>query len=312
MSDKTVTERAEFLSQMAPNPSVTAEVLADDEPAFVESRLSGAPPVTYLEDSEAPAYVLTNTKRGMAAGGKHNQTKPDKGRGAVALVTGRRTLCLVGADPDDKALEIPHTDVAEVSYHTGFLTNRLEIRTTRRVYHCWVSRSTDTEILEDAAAYIEDRAGADPEELEPDAMPESDTDEQFTYRGKVVTNPSGTESESGSEDTTAATATTDGGATDAAPEPAAEPNPNGKAADPDDAAATTETDPTERACRNCGEQLDADVNFCPTCGTAFSENDTDTDTAEGQESDDDGEDSESSGSETVMYRGREVDASYLK
>jgi hypothetical protein len=308
MSDKTVTERAEFLSQMAPNPSVTAAVLADDEPAFVESRLSGPPPVTYLEDSEAPAFVLTNTKRGMAAGGKHNQTKPDKGRGAIALVTGRRTLCLVGADPDDKALEIPHTDVAEVSYHTGFLTNRLEIRTTRRVYHCWVSRSTDSGILEDAAAYIEDRAGADPDELGPDEMPEHDTDEQFTYRGKVVTKPPGAGSDSGTEDTTAGTATTDGGATDAAPEP----SPNGKAADPDEAATTTETDHTERACRNCGEQLDAAVNFCPTCGTAFSEADTDTDTAEGEESDDDVEGADSSGTDTVMYRGREVDASYLK
>ena len=302
MSDKTVTERAEFLSQMAPNPSVTAAVLADNEAAFAESRLVGAPPVTYLEDSEAPAFVLTNTKRGMAAGGKHNQTKPDKGRGAIALVTGRRTLCLVGAEPDDKALEIPHSDVAEVSTHTGFLSKRLEIRTTRRVYHCWVSRSTDTRILEDAAAYIDDRAGADPEELEPDEMPSSDSDEQFTYRGKVVTKPSGTESDSGTEETTTATPTTDGGATDSTPS----------------------SSPDERVCQGCGEQLAADVNFCPTCGAQVSTPDpADTtepaDAAASLDDDptdlagDEGDTSEEDAStDTVMYRGREVDASYLK
>lgn len=290
MSDETVTERATFLSQMAPNSSVTAAVLADNEPAFVESRLSGAPPVTYLEDSEAPAFVLTNKKRGMAAGGKHNQTKPDRGRGAVALVTGRRTLCLVGADPDDKALEIPHTDVAKVSTHTGFLSKRLEIRTTRRVYHCWVSRSVDTGILEDAAAYIDDRAGADPDALEPDDMPESDTDQQFTYRGKVVTDPSGGDQPAdghASDDATTATPTTDGGSTDSSPETVPEP-----------AGATTEDGPAECTCPDCGETLGEDVNFCPACGTELSDDDT--------------ADSDSSTSDTVMYRGREVDRSYLE
>jgi hypothetical protein len=165
-----------------------------------------------------------------------------------------------------------------------------------------VSRSTDTRILEDAAAYIDDRAGADPEELEPDEMPSSDSDEQFTYRGKVVTKPSGTASDSGPDGTTTATPTTDGGATDSTPAPS----------------------PDERVCQGCGEQLDADVNFCPTCGeeisapdpadtteseaTAASPDDDPTDSA-GDEGDTSEEDAST---DTVMYRGREVDASYLK
>ena len=309
MSDETVTERAAFLSQMAPNSSVTAAVLADDEPAFVESRLSGPPPVTYLEDSEAPAFVLTNKKRGMAAGGKHNQTKPDKGRGAVALVTGRRTLCLVGAEPDDKALEIPHTDVAKVSTHTGFLSKRLEIRTTRRVYHCWVSRSVETGILEDAAAYIDDRAGADPEALEPDDMPERDSDQQFTYRGKVVTDPSGGDQPSdghASDDVTTATPTTDGGSTDSSPETAQEPS-GPETPGTEQAGATAEDGTAERTCSDCGETLEEAVNFCPTCGTELSG----PDTVEDRDSDDMA-DSDSSTSDTVMYRGREVDRSYLE
>ena len=262
MSNNSATERAEFLSRMAPSPSVTAAVLADDEPEFVRSRLAGDPPVTYLEDSEAPAFVLTNTKRGMAAGGKHKQTKPDRGRGAIALVTGRRTLCLVGTEPDDKTLEIPHTDVATVSVHTGFLSKRLEIRTTRRVYHCWVSRSTDTGVLDDAAAYIDERAGADPEELAPDGMPDDDGEEQFTYRGRVVTEPSGTEDSPGPAPADEGTTpTTDGGGTDGAATPGADGD-TGQEGTADDGA-------------------DADAT--------------------------DGE-----GSDTVLYRGREVDASYLE
>jgi hypothetical protein len=336
MSNKSATERAEFLSQMAPNPSVTTAVLADDEPEFVESRLAGDPPVTYLEDSEAPAFVLTNKKRGMAAGGKHNQTKPDSGRGAVALVTGRRTLCLVGADPDDKALEIPHTDVAKVSTHTGFLSKRLEIRTTRRVYHCWVSRSTDTAILEDAAAYIDDRAGGDPAELEPEEMPSSDSGEQFTYRGKVVTKPGDSTGQEDEPDDSTATATDDGGGAESSDDgPPTEQTADGTVAESTTDGGTVEasdrptempaSDPDGRVCPGCGESLATDVNFCPTCGEPVSDGDSSETDAETDEADTDetiegdtgsedetGSENDTGDDNTVMYRGREVDASYLK
>jgi hypothetical protein len=321
MSNKSAIERAEFLSQMAPNPSVTAAVLADTESEFADSRLVGDPPVSYLEDSEAPAFVLTNTKRGMAAGGKHNQTKPEKGRGAVALVTGRRTLCLVGAEPEDKALEIPHTDVAEVSFHTGFLSKRLEIRTTRRVYHCWVSRSTDTGILEDAVAYIDDRAGADPEELEPDEMPAEDTGEQFTYRGKVVSQSADSTEDAATSPTESdgTPATTDGGATGTTADGAvAGSSTDGGTVETADT--ETEGPPDGRSCPACSEQLGADVNYCPTCGEALegssADGDSATDTGPEPHSESDGgtddEESTDSSGDTVMYRGREVDASYLK
>jgi hypothetical protein len=186
----TVAEQAEFVAQMAPHPSVTRAVLADEE-----SRLAGQPPVTYLDDAEAPAYVLTNGKRGVALGTKRNQTTPDKGRGTVILVTGRRTVCLVGTAPDDEVGEVPHTDVAAVEYHTGLLAKRLELRTPQRSIHCWVGRNTESSLLEEVATYVEDRAEADEDDIQdgsrengqtaPDHDGEEDSD-TVMYRGRPV------------------------------------------------------------------------------------------------------------------------------
>lgn len=191
MSDSSARSRAEFVAQMAPHPSVSADVLADEEDQFDDARLVGQPPVSYLEGSEAPAYVLTNAKRGVAVGTKRNKTKPDKGRGTVVLVTGRRTLLLVGTSPEDTVIEVPHTDAAAVSYETGWLASRLELRTPQRAYHWWVGRNTTEDLLDATAEYIEERLDADPEELVP-----AEEAGDVTYRGEPV---NGSPSKNGSE-----------------------------------------------------------------------------------------------------------------
>jgi len=180
MTDQRAMDRAMTLAEMAPNPSVTVGLLAGQEGAFPESRLS-RPPVTYLENAEAPAYALTNAKRGIGLGTKRNTKSPSDGKGAVALVTGRRTLCLVGGPDEDEVVEIPHESVAEVTYKRGWIAHRFVLKTPRRQYHVWVSRGTQESVLSDAAAFVRDRLDETPEEIEAD-----DGANRLTYRGQPV------------------------------------------------------------------------------------------------------------------------------
>jgi|GEM_PF-660487 len=182
MTDRQDLDRAMTLAEMAPNRSVRFEILAGREEGFSGSRLHD-PPVTYLEGTEAPAYVLTNGKRGVGVGTKRNTTSPADERGTAILVTGRRTLCLVGQERSDEVIEVPHETVAEASYHTGLLGHRLALKTPRKQYHCWVSRSTDESVLARATEYVRERMPDAPYEDEPDGTETAD----FTYRGQPVT-----------------------------------------------------------------------------------------------------------------------------
>lgn len=178
MSDQSSVTRANLLAQMASDPSVSTDVLADQERQFDESRLAGPPPVTHLSESEAPAYVLTNAKRGIGMGSKRRTTEPDGDRGTICLVTGARVLCLVGQTPEDEVFDVPYETVAAVKGHTGWLANRLEVRTPRKAYHVWVERGADETVVE-AAAFIRERLNEDPEELS-----RQDGASRVTYRGR--------------------------------------------------------------------------------------------------------------------------------
>ena len=167
----------------------------------IHKLLAGDPPIEYLEESEAPAYVLTNQKRGIGLGTKRTTTEPDSDRGTVCLVTGRRTLCLVGQDPKDEVFSIPHESVAAVSAHTGLLANRIELRTPRKAYHCWVGRRVDGSLLEAIVEYVRARMHEEPEEID-----RADGASRFTYRGSAVegTSTDRTETATASEETTTA------------------------------------------------------------------------------------------------------------
>jgi len=52
---------------MASDDSVTMSVLAGREGRYAEMRPLNEPPVTYLAETEAPVYVLTNGKRGSGS-----------------------------------------------------------------------------------------------------------------------------------------------------------------------------------------------------------------------------------------------------
>jgi len=190
MSNHSKTTRANLLAQMATDSSVTTDLLAGEERQFEESRLVGQPPITYLENSEAPAYALTNKKRGVGLGSKRNTVTPDSNRGTVCLVTGRRTLCIVGTKPDDEVIEVPHESVAAATSHTGWRANRLEIRTPRKIYHIWVDRHAD-ETVAAAAEFIDEHRQKEPEEIT-----KQDGASRVMWRGRPVKQATG-ESSSG-------------------------------------------------------------------------------------------------------------------
>lgn len=181
MNAQQVADTAETLSAMAPHDSVSVPVLAGREGEFSTATPLNEPPVTYLEGAEAPAYVLTNGKRGIGLGTKRNTVSPDGDRRTVVLVTGRRTLCLVGRASEDEVIEIPHDAVVSASYKTGFRANRLALRTPEKIYHCWVHRKVAAERLESAAAFVEDRKSDSPETIDND-----DGANRVMYRGSPV------------------------------------------------------------------------------------------------------------------------------
>jgi len=180
MVDRQSVERAETLAEMAPDDSVTVEVLAGFEGRFTSETPLSQPPVSYLEDAEAPAYVLTNGNRGIGLGSKRNTVSPASDRRTVLLVTGRRTLCLVGGHSEDEVISVPHESVAEIEYTTGFRRHRIVIRTPRQLYHCWIHRKVGESLLAATTEFIEDRR---PDEGKPE-----DTDEASVvmYRGRPV------------------------------------------------------------------------------------------------------------------------------
>ncbi|AUG46526.1 hypothetical protein BVU17_02955 [Haloarcula taiwanensis] len=176
-----VIKRAETVAEMAPGDSVTAGVLAGYKSRFSESPPLNNPPLTYLDGAEAPAYLLTNGKRGIGRGTKRKTDSPVGDRRTVILVTGRRTLCLIGKAEDDDVIEIPHESVADVTTKSGFRAHRLALRTPRKMYHCWVHRKTDKATLNAAAEFIETH-----QQDRPDAIDGDDTANRVMYRGRPV------------------------------------------------------------------------------------------------------------------------------
>jgi len=180
MTDQATLDRAETLADIAPHDTVTAPLLAGVSGRFVTPPLHDAP-VSYLEPTESPAFVLSNAKRGIGLGSKRNTVAPGGDHETVVLVTGRRTLCLVGQASDDRVIEIPHESIAEVSYSTGFRAHRLALTTPRNIYHCWVNRAAEEELLAAVTAFIRDRQQADPEEIDSD-----ENASRVLYRGLPV------------------------------------------------------------------------------------------------------------------------------
>jgi hypothetical protein len=181
MTDEDIANRAFTLAEMASDDSVTMSLLAGRQGRFSRTSPLEEPPVTYLQETEAPAYVLTNAKRGVGRGVKHNTVTPDEDYRTVVLITGRRTVCLVGQQGGDVEITVPHDAVAEVQVSRGFRKHRLELRTPESAYHCWVHRKTDTALLDRVSEFIADR-----QVEEPAAVDDEETTTRVMYRGRPV------------------------------------------------------------------------------------------------------------------------------
>jgi hypothetical protein len=148
-------ELAERLASNAGHPSVKAEVLLGSLGRISKAYLNDQPPVAYLEDDEAVAFLLRSDGKGVGIGGGRDTTSPTGSLSAVTLVTDRRTVCLVGQSSGDAVVAVPHRDVAGVDYKAGLLgSRRLVVRTDRTVYLFYANRSVGKDVLDGAAAYI--------------------------------------------------------------------------------------------------------------------------------------------------------------
>ncbi|WP_247009900.1 hypothetical protein [Halorientalis litorea] len=185
MTDGEVADEAFTLAEMAPDDSVTMAILAGRESQFSKTAPLHEPPVSYLDGTEAPAYVLTNAKRGIGLGNKGNTVAPDGDRRTVVLVTGRRTLCLVGQQDGDEVIEIPHESVAATKYSRGLRKHRLVLRTPRSAYHCWVHRKTEVDLLERVTEFIGDHQQEEPETVSDDSAG------RVMWRGRPVKRDTG-------------------------------------------------------------------------------------------------------------------------
>jgi hypothetical protein len=180
MTDGDGAEKAFIRAEMASDESVTMALLAGRESRFSKAEPLNDPPVKYLEETEAPAFALTNAKRGVGLGVKTNTVTPDGERRTVVLVTGRRTICLVGQADADEVIEIPHESVVQATYSTGFRKHRVALRTPQSAYHCWVHRKTDQSLLERVTEFIGDHRTDDPVEID------DDSPSRVMYRGRPV------------------------------------------------------------------------------------------------------------------------------
>jgi len=115
----------------------------------------------FLGGDERLRWSLTNTRSGVTRerDGEETTVEPAPDYGAVAAVTDKRVLFLVGgADDDgrDHAASIPHEEIAGVEAVEELLTSRLVVTTGAGAV--WRFTAREPSDLADAASYLDERA----------------------------------------------------------------------------------------------------------------------------------------------------------
>lgn len=113
--------------------------------------LTERPLKAYLEGDEPLFHVLTNQRVGLnRIGDEETTVRPANGRGAVASLTDRRVLFLVG-DParceGDFVTSLAYSDIADARVETEMLTVRLEFEMAEGVTWSFTAREADVEEL---------------------------------------------------------------------------------------------------------------------------------------------------------------------
>lgn len=121
------------------------------------------PPADHLESDESLRHVLTNRAVGVEREGDEEtvQLAPGDDHGALAIVTDRRLLLLVGDCPEregDVAMPIPHEVVTTAEAETETLTERLVVETEADV--AWAFTAREAGDAANAATFIADASDA--------------------------------------------------------------------------------------------------------------------------------------------------------
>ncbi|PSP25962.1 hypothetical protein BRC64_12630 [Halobacteriales archaeon QH_10_67_22] len=114
----------------------------------------------YLGGNEDVKWRLTNAQSGVVreSGGTETATQPGRGYGAVAAITNRRTLFVVGGGADDGSddvASIPHFEVAGIDYDADPLASRLVLTTAAG--STWRFTVREPDALSEVLAYVRDR-----------------------------------------------------------------------------------------------------------------------------------------------------------
>lgn len=165
MTKDQLLSRALTMAELAPDQDIAVSTLTGRSGQFSRDPPLAEPPTTYLEPTEALAFVLANTKRGVRVGSSSDAITPSESRETLILVTGRRTLCLVGQSDSDVRVEIPHRNVERVSYKSRFRGYRLVLETGDTVVRCWINPDTSVDRLADAAAFVEQKVQSNAESI---------------------------------------------------------------------------------------------------------------------------------------------------
>lgn len=121
------------------------------------------PPADHLDSDESLRHVLTNRAVGVEREGDEEtvQLAPGDDHGALAIVTDRRLLLLVGDCPareGDVAMPIPHEVVTTAEAETETLTERLVVETEADV--AWAFTAREAGGAANAAAFVADASDA--------------------------------------------------------------------------------------------------------------------------------------------------------
>lgn len=126
--------------------------------------LHDTPVVKYLDDDERVRYAVRNKKSGVTIdrdGGSSETVEPDDDYQALAVVTDRRLLVVVGMDDGDVTREVPMREVFEARTESrGFLKYSLAVETLDGDVLSFPSRANPADVVDAIDEFAQSWASA--------------------------------------------------------------------------------------------------------------------------------------------------------
>lgn len=125
-----------------------------DPSAAASKHLADQPVSAYLASGESVQATLSNVRTGVLRAdddGTH-VIEPGEDCGAVAVLTDRRTLFVVGHSDGDESASVPYAEFASVETRTETLTRSLIVETGADA--TWEFTARDMDALDDAMGFL--------------------------------------------------------------------------------------------------------------------------------------------------------------